>query len=115
MDMKLNDNTRANGFISSEIESFELTSGNVDDASAPIKGISLSISPKSSRDTGILGRGMEIARAILYPRIARNFHTLRAEEDKVKNMSKDAKRGFFVLGGAALATIACMVLGFMVG
>ena len=58
---------------------------------------------------------MEIARAILYRRISRNFHTLRSEEDKVKKMSKDAKTGFYVLGGAFLVTIACMVLGFMVG
>jgi hypothetical protein len=65
--------------------------------------------------TGILGRGMEIARVILYRRIACNFHTLRAEEDKVKNMSNDAKTGFYVLGGALLATILCMVLGYVVG
>jgi hypothetical protein len=76
---------------------------------------SLSITPKPSGDTESLGRGMEIVRVILYRRIACNFHTLRVEEDKVKNMSKDAKTGFYVLGGAFLATIACMVLGFMVG
>jgi hypothetical protein len=40
---------------------------------------------------------------------------LRSEGDKVKKMSKDAKTGFYVLGGAFLATIAGMVLGFMVG
>jgi hypothetical protein len=76
---------------------------------------SLSITPKPSGDTGILGRGMEIACAILFHRIVRNFHTLRSEEDKVKKMSKDAKTGFYVMGGAFLATIACMVLGFMIG
>jgi hypothetical protein len=76
---------------------------------------SLSTSPKPSGDTGFLGRGMEIARVILYRRIGRIFHTLRSEEGKMKKISKDAKTGFHVLGGAFLATIACMVFGFMVG
>lgn len=79
------------------------------------EAISLSTTPKPSGDKWILGRGMEIARAILYRRISYNFQTLRLEEDKVKNINKDVKTGFYMLGGAFLATIACMVLGFVVG